>query len=108
MSTRTLAPGGVEGNYNLYLQDNAARTYQLIFTSVGPPGFLNGEGTFGGDGSFDHVFVLESAALTPDAIDNQLSKIYEFSNGTLSLVSVFPNGVPYDKGSRMLGIPTDT
>ena len=99
MSLKSLAPGAVEGDSNIYLLDIATDTYTTIATVPGTSYFSHQYFTFFGRAlvahgtpDFDHVFLFaEEASFLPGAPPNAL---YEFTGGVLSLVSISPEGVP--------------
>lgn len=100
-SRRALTPGAVEGAYNTYLRDTDTGAIELIFATQQRPGFWTtgdgGEGGYdvlAGTPSFDHVVFGSKQALTADAPDNGLGKVYEFSGGELQLISLLPDGQP--------------
>jgi hypothetical protein len=108
-SREALTPGAVEQNYNLYLRDNASGALQLIFTTpTYPINSRTGAVQVDGSSDFSHVVLIEYQALTPDAPDNGLGKLYEFTGGRLRLASIMPDGTPatepvyYNNGATAL------
>ncbi len=95
-SLMALAPGAVQGQVNLYLQDNS--TGQLEFIGTAPEYQaqieINDPNNFivlGGTADYSHVVFTFRPALTPDAVAGY-SNIYDFTNGQLHLISRLPDG----------------
>jgi hypothetical protein len=87
----TLVSGAPEGFDNLYVQGINSGSYQLV-TTVAPPG--RGPASYGvtfagASPDLSHVVFEANAALTAGA-PAQSQSLYEWSGGTLRLVSVLP------------------
>jgi hypothetical protein len=95
-SERALTPGAVDDAYNIYLHDNVGGGLQLIFTTpIKPINWSKFTGNvLAGNGDFSHVIFVENQALTPNAPDNGVGKLYEFTGGHLRLASIMPDGTP--------------
>jgi NHL repeat-containing protein len=81
------------GIEKLYLRDTVSGTYQLL----GYEGESFGSSPiFSANGSRDlhHILFETAAELTPDSVGVSGGKLYRWSNGELSLVSVLPDGTP--------------
>lgn len=86
--------GATPGTTNLYRRDvdGSLRLVSLGEPSSqeGPPGFADASA------DYSHIVFDDANALTPNAPTNGVSKVYEWVNGNLSLLSVLPNGTPTD------------
>ena len=102
-----LVPDAVDGNFNVYLRDNRTGNLELIFTTSAMPtsweklSTVQDSGPIVGTPNFDHVLIPEPLALTSDAPDNGLLKLYEYSDGELRLASIMPGGSPVTTATAM-------
>jgi NHL repeat len=90
------------GIEKLYLRDTVSGTYQLL----GYEGAEFGSNPiFSANASPDlqHVLFETAAELTPDAVGVGGGKLYLWSNGNLSLVSVLPDGTPVEGTAGNIG-----
>lgn len=91
--TSPLVAGEPQGVNNLFLRDNTTGSYQLVSLNpvLGAPAPAEFQGA---SADFSHVVFAESAQLTSDApiATNPLSyqNLYEWSGGTVSLVTLVP------------------
>ena len=105
LSRATFAIGGGEGfdgqdspplvsgepadNVNLFLRDNTNASYQLM--NLTPPGVTPAAAIYrGGSADLSHVVFDSTAQLTPDALNNNSSNLYQWFDGTVSLVDQIP------------------
>ncbi|HEV7492355.1 MAG TPA: hypothetical protein VGO10_01145 [Baekduia sp.] len=98
-SNRKLAPGGVDGDGNLYRRDVETGAFELVATGL-PYGLLSGPSGaivyFGGSPDFSMIAIESAAALTPDATPG-LEGLYQWRVGHgLHLISRKPDGSPTD------------
>ncbi|HEX5927369.1 MAG TPA: hypothetical protein VFY45_26370 [Baekduia sp.] len=96
-----LAAGAPLNTHNLYVRNNGkSPSYELI-TSVAPPSAgPSYEPAFAAaSADLSHVLFESTAALTPNAPDDGLEKLYKSVNGGLSLVGILPDGQPAPLGS---------
>jgi hypothetical protein len=90
-----LSPDGTEGIVNIYRRDNTDDSYhsltinEPILESYAQQQSIRLEG-LSSDGS--HAIFSTVAALTPDAALTLERQLYEFTDGDIRLVSVFPDG----------------
>jgi DNA-binding beta-propeller fold protein YncE len=88
-----LVSGEPSGNQNLFVRDNASSTYQLANPT--PPGVAPATARLANvSADLAHVAFDEQAALTPDAPGAGVDNLYDWSAGTLRLVSLLPDGMP--------------
>ncbi|HEV7493046.1 hypothetical protein [Baekduia sp.] len=94
-----LVPGEPEGVQNLFLRNNATGSYQLVSLNpvTGPPAdaFFHAA-----DPSFGHIVFGEAAQLTPDA-PSGADNLYEWTAGSVKLLSVGPGGTPLPSGGSI-------
>lgn len=91
-SEQVLAPGAPRGYGNLYLQEGLGGPYQAI--NLTPAGVVPANAVLRAyTPSFAHILFEEEAPLVPGAPAGELL-LYEWTAGTLHLVSVLPNGEP--------------
>jgi NHL repeat len=85
--------GEPQGYKNLLLRDNTTGVYQLI--NVLPPGVTPRNANFKGASSdLSHVVFDERARLTANAPAGGVHDLYEWTGGTVRLVTVLPNDAP--------------
>lgn len=97
----SLVPEEPEGFQNLFVRDNDALSYQLV--NVTPGGVSPVDAQFeAGSADFSHVVFSESAPLTHGAPAGE--DLYEWSGGTVRLVTYLPDGTPV-QGTLPWGIP---
>lgn len=81
----------------LYVQDNATRTYRLIFAPSGPER-ANPPAAVLADATPDltHVLIETVDELTQDAaqLPDDAPKVYRWHDGTFDLLSILPDGTP--------------
>lgn len=108
-SSEALTPGAVQGHFNLYMRTNATGALELIASMPAAPWILESgyAGTLAGTPSFDHFVFAEPQQLTNDAPATGEFKLYEFSGGSLSLISRLPSGEP-SPGRADFGLPAMT
>jgi DNA-binding beta-propeller fold protein YncE len=104
ISLSKLAPGAVQGDSNIYLEDTATGAYTTMGTTPGtefyhqaggPQGLLNVYA--GGTSDFSHVlFNGEGFVFLPGAPPTAL---YEFTNGQLRVASLQPDGSQFPAGA---------
>lgn len=102
MSGRALAPGGVEGNGNLYLRDNADGSLRFVATTPDPR-FIPLSATnvqtpyeaMTDDGR--HIVFSSTSVFTPDAVAGE-SNLYEVVDGAIRRVDLMPDGSPAPGG----------
>jgi hypothetical protein len=83
-----LVPGEPQGAQNLFVVNRANNSYQLV--NVTPAGVTPADAAFqGGSSDLSHVVFTETAQLTANAPSASLD-LYEWSGGTVSLVSILP------------------
>ncbi|MET0305940.1 MAG: hypothetical protein ABW196_06900 [Solirubrobacterales bacterium] len=91
-----LAAGAQQGEANIYRRDNLSGVYEAL--TVGEPLSPSTESMGltirGYSTDLSHMVFTAEARLTLDAPANGNSKVYDYSDGELSLVSVLPNGTP--------------
>ena len=96
-----LVPGEPRGVGNLFIRDNLTAAYQLVSLNpvTGPPAdaFLAAQTP-----SLSQVAFNEVAQLTPDAPAG-VNNLYEWSGGSVKLVSVAPDGTPMGGGASIAG-----
>lgn len=93
-----LTPDAQPGDENLYRRDNTTGSYEALTNTV--PIHTNVEKTLayaflGSSSDGRHTFFDSVSALTPDSSLAGERQIYDFSGGTLHLVSVLPDGTAY-------------
>ncbi len=95
-----IVPGEPPHNSNLFLRDNSTNSYQLI--DVTPPGATPaGAELMQGSSDLSHVAFDEVAKLTSDApAPEGHFLLYDWSQGVVHLLGVFPNGTPIPVDSR--------
>jgi DNA-binding beta-propeller fold protein YncE len=93
-----LVPGAPALTDNLYLQDTSTGTLRLL-TPAGPR--LKGLSLdsycvsyFGASANTGHVIFSATGALTQDAPEGPVPDLYEWTEASLRLVAVLPNGEP--------------
>lgn len=94
-SREALAPGAVAGRFNFYLRDNETGNLAFIYSRT--ECFLcpfEPNQRIPGSSDYGRVAFLDELALTPGAPDNGLNKLYEFTEGTLKMASLAPDGTP--------------
>ena len=108
-SNRALAPGGVDGDGNLYLRDLEGGSYTLVATSPDPffyqaiTGFGGAQTLFlGGADDFSWIVFWSPFALTPDATPG-VSNVYRWSAAGLELVSRLQDGSAPPSGGAAEG-----
>lgn len=102
--------GATPGTWNFYLR-NPDGSFELMTPTqeVAPSGVLEQPGAFAGaSDDFTHALIWDYAALTQDAPNDGYTKLYEWVDGQLTLVSVAPSGTPTDgeAGSGNSASPT--
>ncbi len=86
-----LVPGEPANNPNLFLRDNTGGSYQLI--DVTPPGATPALARFQQASSdLSHVVFEEDAQLTPDSPAGASANFYDWSGGSVHLLSILPDG----------------
>jgi hypothetical protein len=94
-SREALAPGAVAGNFNFYLRNNETGTLDFMFTTTECYlCFFEPNQRIPGSSDYGRIAFLSDSALTPDAPDNGLNKLYEFTEGTVRMASLAPDGTP--------------
>lgn len=102
-SRLALAPGAVEGNYNYYLSNSDSGAIDLIYSSSEAPPFENyfepgyTDFVLSATPNFERILFFTPEALTDDAPQNGAWKLYEFADGSLTLVSQAANGLPSEE-----------
>lgn len=87
-----IVPGEPLGVENLLLRNNSNGSYQLI--NRPPEGVAPNSAHFqAASADLSHVLFTENARLTPDA-PGGVDDLYDWSGGTVHLVTVLPNGTP--------------
>ena len=78
---------------NLFVRDDSNGSYRLISDAVPGEGVLFGAEPYYVDATddFSHATFTSKAALTPDAPNDGLEKLYERVNGSLRLVGILPD-----------------
>jgi hypothetical protein len=91
-----LTPDAPKDNVDIYSRDTANNSYTSLLPSSLLAGTLPNGATFEGYSiSGSHSIFQAAAPLTPEAVNAGLEEgLYDFSGGSLSLVSVLPNGTP--------------
>jgi hypothetical protein len=91
-STRVLAPGAQAGATNVYREDTAARTYQLVLILADPNEFEGSWFFRGGSRDFGHLLLQSNQQLTPGASAG-VTHLYEWSEAAgLRQADVLPDG----------------
>jgi hypothetical protein len=90
-----LVAGEPRGHQNLFLDDIDAGSYQLIDSlASAPAGSVPAEAFYeGASEDLSHIVFKEGARLTPSA-PNGAENLYEWSGGTVRLVTYLPDGAP--------------
>jgi hypothetical protein len=97
--------GEPEGVKNLLLRDSTTLSYRLI--DVTPPGVAPGDTRFlGASANLEHVVFAERAPLVSGAPVG-VEDVYEWSGGTLGLVTVLPDGTPVAGPEPFQGLSAD-
>lgn len=87
------------GTWNLYVRDNESNGWSLVTTAAPSGAGLDYRPRYAGaSDDLSHVVFESDGALTPDAPDDGLSKVYEWADGELRLVSVV-HGSPTSSGA---------
>ncbi|WP_148261183.1 hypothetical protein [Conexibacter woesei] len=78
---------------NLYVREDATGAFRLV-TSLAPPVPDSGYAPIyaAASSDFSHVLFESNRALTPDATDDGLRKLYESVDGTVRLAGILPDG----------------
>jgi len=83
-----LVSGEPPNNKNLFLRDNISASYQLM--NITPQGDTPAPAGFSGaSADYSHVVFSSETQLTPDAL-NGTANVYQWQDGTVSLVSQIP------------------
>jgi DNA-binding beta-propeller fold protein YncE len=91
-STRVLAPGAQAGATNVYREDTAARTYQLVLILANPDEFEGSWFFRGGSRDFGRLLLQSNQQLTPGASAG-VTHLYEWSQAAgLRQADVLPDG----------------
>jgi hypothetical protein len=109
-SLEALAPGAVQGNMNIYLRDNKTGASTLIATSSAydfrSRVEAEGESLIAATTSdFSHIILVTTVALTPNAVPG-VQNLYDWTGGTMHLVSQMQNGEGFPSESTMAGTRT--
>jgi hypothetical protein len=107
-SSPQLSANAPAGYQNLYRRDNATGGYESLVAST-PPNTSAEEFSIafaGASSDLSHVIFSADAALTPEATVGG-TNLYEWVEGTLHLVNVYPNGASEPYASFLTTDPND-
>jgi hypothetical protein len=96
-----LAPGAAVGTNNIYRQDLGTNAFQTVTTKAPPTAnVLFYQPYFAGaSADLSHVIFESTGALTPDAPEDGLTKLYESVEGEIRLAGLLPDETPPPAGS---------
>lgn len=104
--TVPLVPGPTAGVYNGYVRDIASGGYTLVSPN-GPTNPVGNNSTITVDAAstdLSRVVFTSPYALTANAPSGSVPNVYLEQNGSLSLVSVLPNGTPASGATALAGV----
>jgi hypothetical protein len=96
-SKMALASGAVQGDVNVYTQDNFAGTYDYVGGSASQWLFVDATNILSNTARWptpdmSHVLLETYVPLTPDAPTGDISSLYEIVDGEIRLISYLPDG----------------